>query len=720
MKKRRQLPLLFQNCKGSAIVTVLVAVAFIAVLGALLLNMTYTGFLMKTTEQKSTQNFYDAETAMNEIRMGVQLAVSDSISAANTKVLEHYSADASETAGDEFQTYFKTALLAWKAADTDTDTLLYNSCTGMKNDGTTYSCPCYSSALLEDFISDDTKSGAIVNVTSGFDDTEKRGELSVETGTYTLKDITVTYFKDGYQTSVTSDIQITVPSFSYELSNLVLTTVQNYAIIAKTSLTQNSGGNLTAAGNIYAGKVDVSLAGNSLTLGSAASDAYKLITPGTVTVANGASMTVGSGSSVWAKDISVGLNGTLALSGETYLSDDLTLDGDNASASISGKYYGFGDSATDSSASSSISVNGHGTTLQLLSDLRTLMLAGYSFIGTSSAGSGNSDVLTGESVSVKSNQIAYLIPSACITDIPSGASYAEYLTTNPAIFPSGVTVPSAAVLSACVDTASSLWSGGGSLNDYGASVRLAYVPVTATGQTLVYFYMSFDTAQHASNYFKDYFSANTAKISQYMALYTDSLTKSSGTVNLVAGNATYYDTDGASLVLPTSSTFSAAASRLSAMYANQCATLSTSNAGTGTAYDNVVDTDAVATLTDQRTLFYDSSGAVVSMISTASQENISSVLASYPSLKVLVCTGDVQADKTFAGLIISGGNVQLKQSVTLDREGVSLALNGTTAAKDKTMLDYLKIGTGTGTGTSGGNVSWDMSQLVIYQNWSKN
>ena len=108
------------------------------------------------------------------------------------------------------------------------------------------------------------------------------------------------------------------------------------------------------------------------------------------------------------------------------------------------------------------------------------------------------------------------------------------------------------------------------------------------------------------------------------------------------------------------------------------------------------------------------------MISTASQENISSVLAAYPSLKVLVCTEDVQVDKAFAGLIISGGNVQLKQSVTLDRDGVSLALNGTTAAKDKTMLDYLKIGSGTGTGSGGGNVSWDMSRLVTYQNWSKN
>ena len=116
------------------------------------------------------------------------------------------------------------------------------------------------------------------------------------------------------------------------------------------------------------------------------------------------------------------------------MANDLNIKGKNSNISLSGLYNGYGNSSTDANESSAILVNGVDSTLDL-SKLKRITLAGHAYIGTApdtttpgtggegSGGSGSGtvnpsdttkDIYTGESISVKSNQLMYLVPPECI------------------------------------------------------------------------------------------------------------------------------------------------------------------------------------------------------------------------------------------------------------------------------------------------------------------
>lgn len=76
--------------------------------------------------------------------------------------------------------------------------------------------------------------------------------------------------------------------------------------------------------------------------------------------------------------------------------------------------------------SSAIIINGREASLDM-SNIRELMLAGTAYINTqaivnsSGVGTENSNVPMGESISVKGDQIAYLVPPECIGTSGDGA-----------------------------------------------------------------------------------------------------------------------------------------------------------------------------------------------------------------------------------------------------------------------------------------------------------
>ena len=71
--------------------------------------------------------------------------------------------------------------------------------------------------------------------------------------------------------------------------------------------------------------------------------------------------------------------GNLSLDGATYVSDDLTTDGNGNKIKLSGIYRGYGDSLNNSGASSSILVNGANTSLDF-SNLTELFLVGHAYV----------------------------------------------------------------------------------------------------------------------------------------------------------------------------------------------------------------------------------------------------------------------------------------------------------------------------------------------------
>lgn len=79
--------------QGFSLLTVIVAVAFIGILGLLILYIAMANFQMKITDMKGKDSFYTAEKALEEVRTGLQEDVGEAMSVAYIKVLETYSKD---------------------------------------------------------------------------------------------------------------------------------------------------------------------------------------------------------------------------------------------------------------------------------------------------------------------------------------------------------------------------------------------------------------------------------------------------------------------------------------------------------------------------------------------------------------------------------------------------------------------------------------------------
>lgn len=208
--------------------------------------------------------------------------------------------------------------------------------------------------------------------------------------------------------------------------------------------------------------------------------ADKVIVPGSISVVNNAQMSImgnvasssGGNAEVWADNIvlspsytiargNITTGGKLTMHANAYIADDLEINQDQAEVSLSGNYYGYNYSQTDESErtlseyaasgkahfnSSAIIVNGKRAMVDF-SDITNLYVAGRAYIetsrtkdvtiaddGLSSTTSyveveGNKDVQTGESISVRSNQIAYMplgvVKLANGTEIPKFTSVYE-------------------------------------------------------------------------------------------------------------------------------------------------------------------------------------------------------------------------------------------------------------------------------------------------------
>lgn len=86
--------------QGFSLLTVIVAVAFIGILGLLILYIAMANFQMKITDMKGKDSFYTAEKALEEVRTGLQEDVGEAMSVAYIKVLETYSKDSDVSSAD--------------------------------------------------------------------------------------------------------------------------------------------------------------------------------------------------------------------------------------------------------------------------------------------------------------------------------------------------------------------------------------------------------------------------------------------------------------------------------------------------------------------------------------------------------------------------------------------------------------------------------------------
>ena len=91
------------NDKGSALVLVIIAIAFIGTLVAMMIYLVYYNYLMKFTDRSAKDNFYTAESAVAEIKAGIEQDVSEAMVESYYEVMSKH---ASDSASNQ-QAYFE-------------------------------------------------------------------------------------------------------------------------------------------------------------------------------------------------------------------------------------------------------------------------------------------------------------------------------------------------------------------------------------------------------------------------------------------------------------------------------------------------------------------------------------------------------------------------------------------------------------------------------------
>lgn len=673
--------------RGSGIVMVLVSMLFVTLLGAALLYMSYTGYLVKVTDRRAKENFYDAASAMTELQAGIQQAVTESIAEAYREMLIHYK-DADFTGADmtaKFQALFQENVLAWELGG---ERLF------------TAEAVC-KTAVLERFLS---RPAQVTALTAG--KAEQKGDILL------IRDVSVSYTnpRSKLNSTVTADMSISMPAFYSLAAEYTISHVPEFAMIARTALTQNTtAGGLAVQGNAYAGRVELYGSGTTFSL-----DQGTLICADAVAVTGAGSggqsrFTVRSNASLWANRIAVGQNGTLALEGRTYVADDLELAGANAAAHVRGRYFGFGNDDSEAGKSSAILINGRNSTLDL-SQVNELMLAGHSFVSSSivTGGEATGQVRMGESISGKTNQQAYLIPPAFLT----GAA------GNPMVF-SGAQPPSVQIKEDVLWTVDNTAK---TLQDYHVSVKPVILNRGGAGNRVVYYFMEFATRADANAYFKDYFTVNQAEMTTYLNLYT--------TLSALGNHQTSVQTSGYTLQKNSDQTYSlrsfsepgnmaAASGQLALMFERMRRTLSAVNAAAAdNPYEYLVKQEALSRITGTAA-FREEGGETVALAVNGAY----TIDAGTPAgVRIVLASGNVTVNRPFDGLIISGGTIDLKASVYASRDDVAAAfsaLNSSGEAFRTLFHPVAGIGGSTLTGTADQHGNWSPDQLVGFQNWTK-
>lgn len=803
--------------QGFSLLTVIVSVSFIGILGLLILYIAMANFQMKITDLKGKDSFYTAEKALEEVRTGLQEDVGEAMSVAYTKVLETYSKDSDvsvdatldELRQASFKEQFVNELIK-RLQKSATDTSHYNM---LKLNG-------YLDLTTQTTSFDPERETVIVTNPAGKEPVMTK---DVRDGVV-LKNIKTIYVDaQGHASIIETDIRLGIPKVQFPTPS-TLPDLMNMIVVANKGIEcLNTDINQTTVieGSVYAGLLD-----KYKTPGTAANDGSdqvsveiqsgtKLsVTSGKLFVCQGkinlkenSSFSSGSTMSVWAQGIDLS-SSTVELRGKTYLSDDITVNtGKNSKVTISGEYYGFGspesakasknysngddlpttesvysyEDRSDSSLSSAITVNGKNTTIDV-SGVQKIMLAGKNYIAGSKIPSAKSqsDILTGESLTVKGTQLAYLVPPELIgdgtlTNPMTGDQYLELIGED-----------ESQTLNIDKDTPIPQW-GNRSLSQLGVDatnpVQAVFYNDNASGDKgFVYFYLNFTDSAKAAEFMQIYYSSSDIRqnMNEYLSFYFGD-----GTGIKVNDPQTYlrYITNGNVLSFDgssqkgnlTSATDAETGSQLGdeqIKYQNMWYTLNRkmlqsydllnrevkNTDGTvdhderrsdRSVFDNLVNEEGMCAfirdngkqssdgsyMLSRFTADTDNGGLTAIMADNENGLELRITSSEADKLRLLVCTGDVkiEAGVAFSGIIMAKGKITLGSgaqllSAPMDAAKVFQAMqsdpDGVSPKSffwegDKYVLGNSIATDGT---TSGNKISdnvYDLAECVTYENWKK-
>ena len=466
-----------QNNKGSAIVMVLVAIAFVSVIGSMVMYSTFYNYKMKVTDRKAKDSFYSAQLAMEEINEGLKKVAVQVFSETYQENMQLYASGSSVDINKNLVKDYKKKL---------TETLAVGG--GITDQ--------YKTSVFQEFITEEHRATS-KDAQGAFVDSDTCSLMDYNDG-IRVKDLRVTYTDEqGYVSIIETDFLLACPNLGIE-ETFEFADIGEYCLIANEKMEVKQGGEngigVILSGGVYAGKEGVTINASetdSVMLSVQDHDKNdgvrdRFITDGMICIGKDEDMTKRTPALIVSEDIDLWASGitlagspklqevedesndsflealikafirwlmqlfipgwdydnttheeisyspNLTLYGNSYIQDDLTINswgseinlgGDlNEDGIGSGTYTGFGNAAMGSDNSSAIILNGKLTKFNM-SNLTELNLGGNAYIGTSKldisgisdiTAESNKNIKMGNAMATKVEQLAYLVPAECI------------------------------------------------------------------------------------------------------------------------------------------------------------------------------------------------------------------------------------------------------------------------------------------------------------------
>ncbi|MGB4659532.1 MAG: hypothetical protein WBI07_10145 [Mobilitalea sp.] len=729
------------NNRGASLIMVIVGFAFVAMLGSIVITTAINNIQMKQIDEKSKQSFYSAEAALDEIKVGLAEDVSKQMAVAYQVVLEKYSSTTEAGRKSLFGTEFYNAMKKAFCNNTEFITVID-----------------FNSYLKETKLDSTTGNGAVVSINNAWP--------LPAADSIVFKSVKVVYQMNGYTSTITTDIKVIYPSIAIvsEGGSMENRPYVNYALIANNGLWMNTNShNIT--GNIYAGNygINISNVDNRLTINNST-----IVTSGDITVKDKAQLIVqGTGSEVWAENL-VSTQTDKALrpvlptdpwsetlinvNGNSYIEDDLILSAYKSTVVLSGEYYGYsnglladGTSGGGSQNNSAIMINAAKASLNL-TGLTQLKVAGRAFINMDkltyttdtllgAAADSNSNILTGESLTIKGAQTPYLVPSEYIKVGHNPVTWNEYSAN----YIGGVDgmVNKVQLLAADIfvnDLISSTQTKFSYYLNSTTPIKCAFYKFGDKDTNVVYYYLNFINEEKATIFYKNYNLCYHDKLYNGFDIGSILVNSTAGSV-LTAGNLITYDVADSDIQVTAGDTKSYT-NNYASKYNNLIHTLQKNLSSTKSIYENIVNiikVEADSDPTTKQVLKIDEVGGYVNIINNDDKNTADDTLGipdagdSYVFTEtgksgIIIATGDVQLQADFTGMIIAGGDIFLEGGANFTAAPAlvnQIIMNYSKATDIRKVSDYIN-GIDVSTGSNENLNVIDVSQLIVYENWTKN
>jgi Tfp pilus assembly protein PilE len=769
---------LYRNNKGSSLVLVIIVLAFVGILATVALWASLTNFQMKVTDRNVTDNFYSAEGVLDQIRVGLQNDVSGSMSDAYKTVMQEYASLSEEDREDRFSAEYINEL---------SQKLSYTKKSVTYGGATIAADRLCSIEKLTKYVYVDSSKGSFVlknggTVTEG--DEKEYCFLNIVSSGIVIDNLVVEYTDHkGNLSIIQTDILLQVPNLNM-VSSSSAPQVFDYSIIGNAGV-EFKGPGTTLIGSMYAGS-QYALSGKNTSYTGSEDEYYKslviantsnvdfskaatVIADGDLwaisTTGSADTLTTGKTTQLWARNINL-KNATALLAGVTNVGDDMVLSGEGSKLTIKGNYVGYGDNRTGDEGSSAIIINGKNSVLDM-SEAKLVALSGYAYINTGAITTTNSQTSTnttdvtknnniqlGESILVKGDQIAYLVPSECVatvgwTDSSAGTSAFK---KNPLTVAEYNKIKDDTATYKLVDE-NVITKTGKSISEYIESGQKSYQTVLVPSKTgnpddgLVYLYLNL-SAKMASQYFMDYYNAGSEKLTKYNDFYTNGIT-AAGEDTTISTAGTYAEYEEGKLSYSTGTdnvnvgnlpnTYEALTTKL----VSDHALLSSTDAKT--VFENVINKDVLESFLSggEYTASQSGTGGEELHIVLTDNKNGDPYVFNDGNQKhvyIIVATGDVFIDANFTGTVIADGKVTVGtdgtvevdsnitvQKTTTENIKKMLLMSCAKGSTTKTMYQFFKDGNeyiasgfiGSSSTGSSDTGEVNLSDLITYQDWKK-